>query len=672
MDTIRAAIERATSLQLRIRDCNSLLQHAEAYANKRWLRKSSLFKDLESDFRIENPHMVNTSTAMAILCCYPDVFRRGNILAFSGLSLEELCKFYMDNYQRPKEQEEGRPYWPSKDTKRWSPYVSSLVLTAIAECALAEGAGKLHTILEKEDFKDLAEAISTQARELVSYLKQWAGHLLPKEDADYDHTFFAYTAWTAVESLSSTGYPVVDTAQQRNFEKDLFTRFKLEFYSQMTFKLANIPQHLDPTNLILSMYCLRPPDARRFPLKSTTGAETLIAQLRDREQLAGDVLDAAFETVFSLQQTTGFWPTATPLLGTATGRVGCSSVELANCLLKIPRLALHFDKYQHFFDRLFSQLFKEFDIYEPERGWSVDIRRNGNARQTWYGFMVYEFVHLYAKRMSETAAMLILRGFRYTRDTPKVTWELLADYDGLKAQIESTVIRPRLEKSAGTTPKCSVIFFGPPGTGKTTIATALAHKLGWGMIEIGPGDFLTNGIEGIFAQGDMIFERLLMLDHVVVLFDEIDELVQARDSESDKISRFLTTYMLPWVQRLRDKAAIVFIFATNRIKVFDPAIRRIGRFDLVLPLGPPQGEERIKVMRTMKLGMAEVDLQNLAGKLPPQTTIGEIQDAVEKVRRTGAITVEAIMKRLKTATSDPDWQNFLEESVLHGSGKLGD
>jgi hypothetical protein len=649
MEDVQATIERATSLQLRIRDCRAISQHAEGFANKRWMEDRNFFRDLEQDFP-KIPHIVNTSTAVMILSRYPEVFRPTNISAFKGLSLGELCKFYQGNYERP---EEGLPYWPSKETKRWSPYVSSLVLTAIGECAIAQGKDSLPKLLSDRQFSDLAEALNSQTLELCKYLQKWAGHNLPKEDADYDHPFFAYTAWTAITALLGAKYQVFSNIPQRDLQDSVVTRFKLEFYSQMTFKLADIPQHLDAITLILSVYLLT----------SLVG---------EQEYLPGDVVDAALDTIFALQQAGGFWSTSAPLLGAATGRVGCSSMELANCLLKTSRLMLHFDQYQPAFDRLFIQVQKEFNLLAPERGWAVDIRRNGNARQTWYGCMVYEFVHLYAKRMTEAAATVILRGFRYTRETPKITWDKLADYEGLKAQLESAIIKPRGSdtKSQG---KCSVIFFGPPGTGKTTIASALAHQLAWGMIEIGPGDFLTKGIEGIFAQGDTIFQRLLMLSNVVVLFDEIDELVQARDSEKDKISRFLTTYMLPWIQRLRDRAAIVFIFATNRIEVFDPAIRRLGRFDLVLPLGPPQGKEREKIMRSMNLGFSDTELQSLANRIPPQATVGEIQDAVDRARRTETpLTADGIFNRIRTATSDEEWAKFLDATNLHGSAKAGD
>jgi hypothetical protein len=649
MEDVQSAIERATSLQLRIRDCKSILQHAEGFTNKRWMDEDGrhFFRDLEQDFP-EKPHMVNTSTAMAILCRYPQVFRPGNVSAFKGL--DDLCKFYQTNYTRP---DDKRAYWPSKGTNQWSPYVSSLVLTAIAECALARGQRNLESFLEDKDFKNLKEAVSFQVGQVRDYMKEWAAHNLPKEDADYDHAFFAYTAWTALATMDKAKYPVFHGVPRKDFEESLVTRFKLEFYSQMTFRLADIPQHLDATTLILSVYCLA----------------NLVG---DREYLPGDVLDAALDTIFSLQQASGFWPTSTPLLGAASGRVGCSSIELANCLLKTDRLTLRFDQYQQKFDRLFSQLQKEFNILDPERGWAVDIRRNGNARQTWYGFMVYEFMYLYAKKMSEIAAALIVRGFRFTRDTPKITWDKLADYEGFKLQIDAAIINPR-EKNTGSSPKCSLIFFGPPGTGKTTIAAALANRLGWGMIEIGPGDFLTKGIEGIFAQGDTIFQRLLMLSQVVVLFDEIDELVEVRDRDAEKISRFLTTYMLPWIQRLRDKATIVFIFATNRIEIFDPAIRRLGRFDLVLPLGSPQGTERAKVMNAMNLGMTDAALRSLADSLPPQATIGEIQDAVERARHSGnPLTEKAVLERLKTTTTDDEWKKFLLDTKIHGSVRAGD
>src|SRR5262249_24112256 len=145
-----------------------------------------------------------------------------------------------------------------------------------------------------------------------------------------------------------------------------------------------------------------------------------------------------------------------------------------------------------------------------------------------------------------------LKGFRYHSAKPRRLWRDLLLYDLPKDRVERRVIHPRLS-GAKVEPACSLILFGPPGTGKTSFAKALAYELRWGLIEIGPGDFLRAGINNLFEQGDLIFQRLLLLENVVVLFDEIDEFVAARGPEADKVSKFITTYMLPWVQRLRDK-----------------------------------------------------------------------------------------------------------------------
>jgi SpoVK/Ycf46/Vps4 family AAA+-type ATPase len=76
---------------------------------------------------------------------------------------------------------------------------------------------------------------------------------------------------------------------------------------------------------------------------------------------------------------------------------------------------------------------------------------------------------------------------------------------------------------------------------------------------------------------------------VVVLFDEMDALVQKRDAETsiEIESKFLTTYMLPKLAKLHDRGQLAFLMATNFQASFDDAIKREGRFDFLLCMGPP-------------------------------------------------------------------------------------
>jgi hypothetical protein len=82
------------------------------------------------------------------------------------------------------------------------------------------------------------------------------------------------------------------------------------------------------------------------------------------------------------------------------------------------------------------------------------------------------------------------------------------------------------------------------------------------------------------------------LDHTVVLFDEIDELVRKRDIEPDQFGRFLTTSMLPRVAELWKARRVIYFVATNHIEYFDRAITRSQRFDAILYIGPLDFSEK--------------------------------------------------------------------------------
>lgn len=108
----------------------------------------------------------------------------------------------------------------------------------------------------------------------------------------------------------------------------------------------------------------------------------------------------------------------------------------------------------------------------------------------------------------------------------------------------------------------SAILFGPPGTSKTTLVRALADVIGWKYVEIHASRFVKQGLAQVQKTADDVFKQLSELDHSVLLFDEIDELVRERDIEKDAFGRFLTTSMLPKLAELWDARKIFYFVAT--------------------------------------------------------------------------------------------------------------
>jgi SpoVK/Ycf46/Vps4 family AAA+-type ATPase len=117
-----------------------------------------------------------------------------------------------------------------------------------------------------------------------------------------------------------------------------------------------------------------------------------------------------------------------------------------------------------------------------------------------------------------------------------------------------------------------------------------------------------------------------------VLLDAFDEMVRARESGTDVLSRFLTTAMLPKLHKINDNRRLAFIVATNRIDAFDVAIKRPGRFDIILQVMPPTSEEKLRKWSELsELTAAGVKLKQLKDKLAP-LTYAETETLVRRLR----------------------------------------
>jgi hypothetical protein len=187
----------------------------------------------------------------------------------------------------------------------------------------------------------------------------------------------------------------------------------------------------------------------------------------------------------------------------------------------------------------------------------------------------------------------------------------------------------------------SAILFGPPGTSKTTLVRRLADVIGWNYVEIHASHFVAEGLAEVQKTADRIFKQLLELDHTVVLFDEIDELVRERDMEKDAFGRFLTTSMLPKLAELWEARKILYFVATNHINYFDSAIIRSHRFDALMLVSPPSFDTKID--RASKLlsktyGLRRVRFQIQRRQIEKE--LDQIATEFESLRDTDSTTYE--------------------------------
>jgi transitional endoplasmic reticulum ATPase len=174
-------------------------------------------------------------------------------------------------------------------------------------------------------------------------------------------------------------------------------------------------------------------------------------------------------------------------------------------------------------------------------------------------------------------------------------WAELRGMDQAKEIIERRVILPLAQpelaaRHAVAAPR-AVVLFGPPGTGKTTFARGIASRLEWPLVEIQPGATAGEGPERQAKFLAETFDRILELRSAVVFVDEVEDLASIRGADR-KVTPSVANEFLKQIPRFHEVPHHLLVCATNWVRRLDPAFLRPGRFDYVLPVGPPDAEAR--------------------------------------------------------------------------------
>lgn len=417
---------------------------------------------------------------------------------------------------------------------------------------------------------------------------------------------------------------------------------------------------------------------------------------------------AALKAFFS-QQDEGRWPLYEPLFHyPAAGNAYCYTYET---LAELLRLALHESSGRLLRDHLRPYATNLVEAWHDARSTALRLEQGGKgwcsghhphrtAAEAWATASVFSYLQnlrcLIGHWTAEEAGRQL--SLRPPAQTPvRTAREMLADrgdtwpldrapsagrqlsmlflnpIDATKKKYEAIDHdRPLIEESR------SAVLFGPPGTSKTTLVESLAGCLGWKYVEVHASDFLREGMDRVPAEADKIFLRLMELDHCVILFDEIDELIRARDSGSSApFGRFLTTSMLPKLAKLWSQRRVLFFVATNDIEKADPAIKRSQRFDAAIFVAPPAFEKKKK--RLEELGVSvplkrkEVESALSGSSTAPELGVfallrwdqlDDLAHRVQAAERSGEDAKEALrnaLKQLGKELAGSDWQTGREE-----------
>eukprot|EP01040_Poterioochromonas_malhamensis_P004694 gene4693-5030_t len=203
--------------------------------------------------------------------------------------------------------------------------------------------------------------------------------------------------------------------------------------------------------------------------------------------------------------------------------------------------------------------------------------------------------------------------------TDEVGYDDIGGCDRQLAQIRELVElplrHPQIFRTVGIPPPKGVLMYGPPGSGKTMIARAVASETDSFFFVLNGPEIMSKLSGESESNLRKAFEECEKNAPSILFIDEIDSIAPKRDKAGGEVERRIVSQLLTLMDGLKSNSNVVVIAATNRPNVIDPALRRFGRFDRELDIGVPDDNGRLDILRiktrNMKLAK-EANLEQIA------------------------------------------------------------
>jgi transitional endoplasmic reticulum ATPase len=193
--------------------------------------------------------------------------------------------------------------------------------------------------------------------------------------------------------------------------------------------------------------------------------------------------------------------------------------------------------------------------------------------------------------------------------------------------VELPLKHPEIFERLGIEPPKGVLLHGPPGTGKTLLAKAVANETQSHFIVINGPEIMSK----YYGQSEQNirkkFEEAEQNAPSIIFIDEIDAIASKREETHGEVEKRVVAQLLAIMDGLKSRGKVVVIAATNIPNHLDPALRRPGRFDREIEIGPPGKQGRLDILKIHTRNMP------LRGSLYPELLEKEFLQTLENKKK---------------------------------------
>lgn len=228
------------------------------------------------------------------------------------------------------------------------------------------------------------------------------------------------------------------------------------------------------------------------------------------------------------------------------------------------------------------------------------------------------------KQMQHKLTKFVPKQVQLTADQPTVTFADVAGLDEVVAELKEVkdyLTNPERFQALGAQLPRGMLLYGPPGSGKTLLARALAGETGAPFYSVSASAFVEVYVGVGAARVRQLFEEAKKNTPSIVFIDELDAVGRRRSADigGDREFDHTLNQLLVELDGFAMSQGVVLIGATNRPELIDPALMRPGRFDRRIHVDKPDVKGRDAILRlhaAKRPFSGKVDWMSVAHRTP--------------------------------------------------------